>query len=1762
MYKQNPDDDSVFDLDLSNRNPPSTHVVAVRITAENPDEGFKPNGGALHQVKLAAHHQTWGYFSVYSSAKIHDYSDSQFGHVFSQAPTRAEAIKLMVATLRDTQIQADFRTTLSYVAALLEHEVFVNNVFSTAWLDELIRLKFQAPLKDETSVSICAAAVMANKTFKIRKNVILDSLKKRHYPSKDQLSQTVICKFIYRKISFDFEARLISDDSVELTVNGQSVPVQLCESADGLMLLSFMNNSHVVQVQDSSHCFNLIIDGHDCLIELENDPSSIRAPSSGRIVKLLVEDGSKVHADTAICEIEVMKMYMPIYSQGSGTISFRRQIGSSIQAGDLIASIDLEDKNVLLEVQKFSNQLPSCSYRAQEDLLDVYCSRKAQAETVMRGFNVPTDFKKTVNELLASSSDTRLPFFMLFNSLADARNKLPARSVSELSGLLEHGMKSGETLLLEKVEAVLLAAEKSDIVDSLLAITNVHLYGPQKYTLAIVNGIVESFMNCEKLFDTELTVDGPLEKLFKLFDSDLTKIAEFVQMHSQLDPRINCINMMLDDIQAIYPESPKMPDLQNILKALSSFEGKEYGKLTRKTREILLTAQIPSLDDLFHRMETKLEGALKFVDNAGQRIDFIAEMVQGFATHLDVIPRFFHHPNQQIRKLALEIYTKRVFATYLITSSGFSDEKGLGVFEWNFSTQPKEDSDEPGLHGRRPSSATVYPIVGINGESASKPDQKRKGYMVALEDLNSLKSTISKVLKKISERSDEDPNHLYLVAKELPGWSDDKHASFIQEMILSCADELGLHRVRRITLALVREKIVAVGFFTFSQSRDYHEDLTIRHIEPAMAYLLEFPRLANYDIEYCYADVSGQVRIYLGTEKSKEKNQRLFIRLIVRPNQAMRGFESMSYFAPQASNILEEVLQAVEAVQAKKHQLFDHNHLFINIVPVFYNQPNDVLSVFEQLVSAYKDRWSELHIRQVEVRMSLAASKDSSSCRYRFYLDNDTSDVSHVYGYQERKDPLSGFKYLSSLEQQQGRLDGYPVTFYYQFMTPLQTRRSKMLNLETSYVYDFPQIFEHAVSGAWKTYRSMGGDVPAPAKVLEAQELILGSSGELVKVDRLPGSNNVGMVAWRMRLFTPEAPTGRDIIVIANDISFEIGSFGVEEDFLFKAASVLARSEGIPRVYLSANSGARLGLAEEIRGIVKVAWSSPATPEAGFDYLYLDRDDFESLKPNVVNCEKIIAPNGEVRFKILDIIGAKNGLGVENLQGSALIAGETSKAYDEIFTISFVTGRSVGIGAYLVRLGQRVIQKKQHPIILTGVGALNSVLGREVYQSNLQLGGPQIMFANGVSHRVVRTDFEGIQEIIQWLSYVPICQAVLPPVLRTRDNPLRTVTYQPTPGQSYDPRWLIEGKQSEGTWLTGMFDRGSFVETLGGWAKGVVTGRARLGGYPVGVIAVETRTMEVVIPADPANLNSTAQCVQQAGQVWFPDSAFKTAQAIRDFTKGESLPIFILANWRGFSGGQRDLYEQILKFGSLIVDALKDVHQPVFVYLPPEAELRGGAWVVVDSQINREYMEMYADPSARGGILEPEGIVGVKFRPHHFYSLMDRLDEKCHELAEQIEAAPTPSFKEELSKKLAARRAQLLPTYRQIACQFADAHDRPGRMKAKKVIRDIVPWRQSRAFFYHRLRRIQTESELTNSIKGYRLSTAEKKAKLQLILSDKFGINLNSAEDEAIFDSISEHIGAIKDTIKQLNIALAKSEISRILAELPADIAFEGFDAK
>jgi acetyl-CoA carboxylase / biotin carboxylase 1 len=141
-----------------------------------------------------------------------------------------------------------------------------------------------------------------------------------------------------------------------------------------------------------------------------------------------------------------------------------------------------------------------------------------------------------------------------------------------------------------------------------------------------------------------------------------------------------------------------------------------------------------------------------------------------------------------------------------------------------------------------------------------------------------------------------------------------------------------------------------------------------------------------------------------------------------------------------------------------------------------------------------------------------------------------------------------------------------------------------------------------------------------------------------------------------------------------------MGSFGPTEDIVFLRGSQLARKLGIPRIYVSANSGARIGLADEIMSTFRIAWKNEK--QQGFDYLYLDEDDYKLLnkdlnRPSVTAIPVLVG--NSVRYKLTSVIGQQHGLGVENLHGSGEIAGETSIAYRDIFTITLVTCRSVGI---------------------------------------------------------------------------------------------------------------------------------------------------------------------------------------------------------------------------------------------------------------------------------------------------------------------------------------------------------------------------------------------------------------------------------------------------------------------------------------------------
>ncbi|KAG1776910.1 ClpP/crotonase-like domain-containing protein [Suillus placidus] len=247
------------------------------------------------------------------------------------------------------------------------------------------------------------------------------------------------------------------------------------------------------------------------------------------------------------------------------------------------------------------------------------------------------------------------------------------------------------------------------------------------------------------------------------------------------------------------------------------------------------------------------------------------------------------------------------------------------------------------------------------------------------------------------------------------------------------------------------------------------------------------------------------------------------------------------------------------------------------------------------------------------------------------------------------------------------------------------------------------------------------------------------------------------------------------------------------------------------------------------------------------------------------------------------------------------------------------------------------------------------------------------MYKNGISHLTASSNLEGVTHILQWLSYVPESKGDSLPVRETSDYWDRDIAFTPPT------------------------------------AKKMNTHRS-------GSLASSTKG---VLPGD----------TRQAGQVWYPNSAYKTAQAIFDSIVKDSLSS--VANWCGFSGGQEDMYDEVLKQGSKIVDGLSAYKQPVFIYIVPNGELCGGAWVILGPLINPEKMQMYADVEAHAGVLEPEGIVEIKMRQDKILTLMERLDSTYAELKHASKhTTKTPEERAQATEALANREVFLQPTYK------------------------------------------------------------------------------------------------------------------------------------
>ena len=1798
LYGRDPAGTDAIDFEGDPQLPPSGHVVAVRVTSEDANDGFKPTCGAIDELSFRTSPDVWGYFSVKSGGGIHEYSDSQFGHLFAKGETREAAIRSMVVALKEVKIRGEIRTIVDYAAEMVQAPDFVQNNVHTGWLDARIAAHVRAEKPAWYLAAIAGGLLRALDTVAAVSAEYLGYLEKGQLPPARLTLTAFDTAFVIDGMKYGVRVARRGPSAFRVCLGGTHVDVVARRLNDGGLLVQVDGGSHVVHSEEEAAGTRVTIDSLTCLMANESDPSRLVSLSPGKLVRHLVPDGSHVDAGAPYAEIEVMKMLMPVLSPAAGVITFALPEGAVLAAGDLIGSLALDDPTAVARATPYTGGFPELGppliYSQGVD--HRFKQASDAAASVMAGFEHNVD--DVVADLLACVDDPALALLQWASEFAVVATRVPgdlANELERIAGAHEKelmaaadgvGSDDGRgapafpaAALLAAIDAAVAAspdgAALAATAEPLTRVAKAHAHGKEAYARAVAVDLFEAFLAVEERFAPSsrggATEQEVIDSLRRVYAKNLGAVVDIVVSHMGLPLKVRLASQLMAALVLPSPEHYRpllrrfaglgaaggdaarlaqqllehslLAELQAVvaraLSGLDMFAGTQLSELDLiataygadadgaggEKASAAATAASAALSPELARRPTVVEGLYSGLSGGASlsatALDAkVRLLVDAPAAVDDALASLLDSRDATLASRALSTYVKRVYhplvtrGPELAGGAAHGDASTLMTAVWTH--------EHPGLDGTPAASAAAGAAVVVGGLDALPAAVHAAD---AALDAAGLASTPRGTLHIVLTRSGDAALALAPdAAPHLPA-AHDAAAAFGPADGLVGGDPRPAVAAVTAAVAAVTPALTAAGYDSVSvlvkngaiaplriglaaANGRYAPDPLLTPVEPHTARLLELARLAPFaPRSLAYAPSRNrQAHTYAVTERRDARSpalRRVFVRGAVRQlgAPALLAATYKGDAAAVAECVMDEVDAALgaalrelerghpaalagRAAAAADGGRADWAHVFLTVLPPLplgARADGGRVAAALRAAAAKATARAGPHLRRAGLAQWEARLRASDGGgAWRVVVASPTGHETGeecVAVYREAAGADGAATYAAAPGVPPGPLHGAPLLSPYPPLEGLQQKRLAARRHKTTYCYDFPSVFENALRGAWSARAAARepGDAPT-GRLVDAVELVLPPGATFAApgvmapapADRAPGRNDVGVVAWLLTLRTPECPAGRRIVAVANDITFNSGAFGPREDAAFRAATELALSEKLPLVYLAANSGARVGLASEVKACLRIEWNVPDDPTKGFKHLYLSDEDYQAIVARAPGAVRATPDDttGDRRWIVTDVVGAEDGLGVENLSGSGAIASAYSRAFKEGFTLTLVSGRSVGIGAYLARLGRRCVQRADQPIILTGYAALNKVLGRDVYSSHMQLGGPKVMGVNGVSHHVVADDLEGVSAVLTWLSYVPSILGGAPQLLPSSDPVERPVTYFPAATEKLDPRAAIAGRPAPdaatpSAWEGGLFDCGSWTECQAGWARTVVTGRARLGGVPVGVVAVETQTVMLQIPADPGDAASAERTVPQAGQVWFPDSALKTAHAIEEFD-AEGLPLVILANWRGFSGGQRDLYEGVLQAGSLIVDALRQYRQPAFVYLPPGAELRGGAWVVVDAQINADRIEMYADPTARGGVLEPEGLVEIKFRTPDLLATMARLDPA---VAAARAAATAAGGR---APPLSEREAALLPAYRAAATAFADAHDTPVRMAAKGVVAGVVPWSGARARFWRR----------------------------------------------------------------------------------------------
>jgi len=350
------------------------------------------------------------------------------------------------------------------------------------------------------------------------------------------------------------------------------------------------------------------------------------------------------------------------------------------------------------------------------------------------------------------------------------------------------------------------------------------------------------------------------------------------------------------------------------------------------------------------------------------------------------------------------------------------------------------------------------------------------------------------------------------------------------------------------------------------------------------------------------------------------------------------------------------------------------------------------------------------------------------------------------------------------------------------------------------------------------------------------------------------------------------------------------------------------------------------------------------------DFTVLGGSLSEVASNKICKAMDLAATTGVPFVGILDSGGARIQEGADSL-----------KAYGEIFTrntiysgtipqISVIVGPTAGGAVYSPAITDFVFMVKGiGQSYITGPEVVKTVTGEEI--SLEELGGAMVNATkSGNAHFAVDTEQECFQLVRKLLSFLPQSYQELPPFEDTVDNPHRTDEellhiVPDSPAKPYDMNRVI----------TKVVDNGDFLEVHHKFARNLIVGFARIGGYSVGILAQQPLHLAGIIDIDASD---------------------KASRFVR-FCDCFNIPLVTFVDVPGYMPGTDQEFRGIIRHGAKLLFAYSEATVPKISVITRKAY--GGAYVAMSSKGLRGDI-CYAWPTAEIAVMGPEGATNIVYR--------------------------------------------------------------------------------------------------------------------------------------------------------------------------------------